>query len=504
MTTHRRLIATGTVAATTAVLFAFACSDGASGDAPGEISPPTTASVGCPAAPAPTLDGGADATSPAAGGALGSKLMIVGGALADSSPIWQRTIDEGGGRENLHFLVVTAATIGSSGNFSYYQDVLHRLNGVSLDNIRQARIADMDDPDSKFIDESTWKDNADQDSEVANVRDWATVVWFGGGDQAHIASTFMHPDGSDRKITTAIRDKLATGKLIVAGSSAGAAIMSDPMIGEGDPYKSWLYSPLYEKFYPTVEPDAGFNPENAVLLDKGLGFLTSKYHVLVDTHWFQRSRFTRTVRAVDFVSGAGALDPKMKIGLGVGENSALLVDLATGTAEVVGEVDSSYVGVVNLNEATTSGNANPFSGQNIRVGFIGVRDRFALPTDANPNGIFLPEASKHRYLPCNGERAVPPLAGDLLAPGAYIAALEDLLDGTFDDAGAACHVEGFVSRLAPPSKSIGGAPFQMQGFFFRFTTDAKTKEYWSKTWGWEVENALMRFGSGSGTYTPPF
>ena len=67
-----------------------------------------------------------------------------------------------------------------------------------------------------------------------------------------------------------------------------------------------------------------------------------------------------------------------------------------------------------------------------------------------------------------------------------------------------CHVEGFGSRLAPGARSLGGQPFAVQGFFFRFTSDARTKEYWSRTWGWEIENALMRFGSGSGTYSPPF
>jgi cyanophycinase len=430
--------------------------------------------------------------------------MVIGGAINDTSPIFQRTVDEGGGKDNVHILVATAASLTSAASFAYYQDVFHRLNGVSLDNIRQLRIADRDDPESKFVDESTWKDNADKDAEVASVRDWATVLWFAGGDQAHIASTFMNPDGTDRKVTTATRQKLATGKLIVAGTSAGAAIMTDPMIGEGDPLKSWLYPPVYAMFYPSVEPDGGFNPENAVLLNKGLGFLTAKSHVLVDTHWFQRARFPRTIRAIDFASGAGKLDPALKVGLGLGENTGLLVDLADGTAEVVGDVDASWVGVVDLNEATTNGSSNPYSGENVRVGYLGVRDRFALPSAANPSGVFLPEASKHRYLPCNGNRDPAPLAGDMLVPGAYIDVLQNLLDGTRDDAGAGCHAEGFVMRLSPGSKSTGGGPFAIGGFFFRFTTDAKTKEYWSRAWGWEIENALMRWGSGTGTYSPPF
>ncbi len=492
--------------AAAAALLALACSSGGSADAPA-IPAPTPAKTldeGCAQDAAVTIDaGGPEAAPRATGGATGGKLIIVGGALADSSPVWPRTIAEGGGAAHVHFLVVTAATESSASNFAYYQDVLHRVYGVSLDNVRQAQVGEVDDPGSKFVDESTWKHNADLASEAAQVREWATVVWFAGGDQAHLASTFLHADGSDRLVTAAIRTKLAAGKLIVAGTSAGAAVMSDPMIGEGDPYQSWLHTPLYEKFHPVTRPDGGFNPDDAVLLNKGLGFF-AKYHTLVDTHWFQRGRFPRTIRAVDFASGAAGLDPLMKVGVGIGENSALLVDDATGTAEVLGDVDSSFVGVVDLVEATTSGNANPYSGEGIRVGYLGVRDRFKLPTESSPRGTFLPEASKHRYLPCNGERGLAPLAGDLFVPGAYRAVLEDLLDGTIEEPSGVCHVDGFASRLAPGARSLGGAPFAVQGFFFRFTTDARTKEYWSRTWGWEIENALLRFGSGSGTYSPPF
>ena len=50
----------------------------------------------------------------------------------------------------------------------------------------------------------------------------------------------------------------------------------------------------------------GKKVEATAIGNKGLGFLNAKTHVLIDTHWFQRSRFTRTVRALDFVSGAGS------------------------------------------------------------------------------------------------------------------------------------------------------------------------------------------------------
>jgi cyanophycinase len=445
-------------------------------------------------------------TASEAGVVHGNRLIIIGGALNDSSPIWARTIDEAGGRENVRFLVVNAAITASAGSFAYYQDLLSRIYGVSLDNVQRAKITDIDDPETKFEDESTWKDNADDEAEVAKVRDWATIVWFSGGDQAHIMSTFLHSDGTDRKVTTAIRDKLAAGKLVVAGSSAGGAVMSDPMIGEGDPYSSWLFSPIYAPFYPEQEPDGGFNPDYTVVLNKGLGFLNARTHVLIDTHWFERARFLRTIRALDFISSYGNLDPKMKVGLGLGENSALLVDLGTGIAEVLGDSDASRVGVVDINEAKTSGVVNPYELEQVRVGFLGVRDRFVLPTDANPTGTYLSEATKNLFKPCNGYLDVPPLEGDMLIPGAYVEILQNLLDGTPDTSAGApfCHADGFINRLSPGQSSIDGGTFTVEGFFFRFTTDSRTKEYYNSSWGWEVENAIMRVGWGSGTYTPPF
>lgn len=486
-----------------------ACAGDSEGDADdaGPVAPQQ-----CPAQPgddavAPSADSAVvtpDAT-PTGGGALGGKLFILGGAVTDTSPVWDRVLAEGGGIQNVHFLVVTAATQTLSSNFNYYKDVLNRIHGVSLDNIRQLRISDQDDPDSKFVDEREWTDNADNANEISSVRDWATVVWFAGGDQAHIMSTFVRPDGSDRGVTTAIREKLAAGKVIVAGTSAGAAVMSNPMIGEGDPYKSWTYSPLYTQFYLDEGSDGGtFNAENALLLNQGLGFLTPTSHVLIDTHWFQRSRFSRTIRGVDFASGASGLDPKMKVGLGIGENTGILIDVATGIGEVVGDVDASWVGVVNLNEATTSGMTNPFSADKIRVGYLGVRDRFTLPNDGNPNGIVFPEASKTRYLPCNGARRVAPLTGDMFVPGAYVDVLQNLLDGELEAPGAPCHAEALAPRLNAGESTLAGTPFESSGFYFRFTTDSKTKEFWSNSWGWEIENVLMRVGTGTSTYTPPF
>jgi hypothetical protein len=221
----------------------------------------------------------------------------------------------------------------------------------------------------------------------------------------------------------------------------------------------------------------------------------------------------RTIRAVDFASSAasaqpgspGGLDPKMKIGIGVGENSGLLVDLATGLGEVVGDVDLSWVGVVNLSEATTNGMANPYAGDKVRVGFLGVRDRYALPTAENPNGTFLPEASKFKFLPCNGgSGTLPEVATDMFVDGSYTEILKRLLDGLrLGGENGPCQADAFGMKVT--TRGGAGQPTQMKGYTFRFSGDDRTKEFWSATWGWEVENALLRFGgTATATITPGF
>lgn len=137
---------------------------------------------------------------------------------------------------------------------------------------------------------------------IARVSDFGSV-YFTGGDQANITASLV-----GTPLLAAIRALPG----LVAGSSAGAAIMSDPMILGGTSIEAVVHG-------VTDDPAA-----QGLLLGAGLGFFA---HGMVDQHFIKRGRLGRLAVAMQ---RAG-----VRRGFGIDENTALLVEGAT--ARVCGE-----------------------------------------------------------------------------------------------------------------------------------------------------------------------
>lgn len=135
-------------------------------------------------------------------------------------------------------------------------------------------------------------------------------VFFTGGDQALITAA-LAPDGTESPVLAAIRAAHAAGGLI-AGSSAGAAIMSEVMIEGGTSLEAATYGVVRNPDQP------------GMLLGRGLGFFPWG---IVDQHFIKRGRFGRLVIAL--------ADSGTPHGFGIDENTALFVD--GGRAHVIGE-----------------------------------------------------------------------------------------------------------------------------------------------------------------------
>ena len=135
-------------------------------------------------------------------------------------------------------------------------------------------------------------------------------VYFTGGDQSKIVAS-LAPDGVETPLLAAIRAAHAGGGL-VAGSSAGAAMMSQPMIIGGTSIESVLHG-------VTEDPE---NP--GLMMGAGLGFFPFG---LVDQHFIKRGRLGRLVVAL--------AESGIRRGFGIDENTALLVE--DGAARVCGE-----------------------------------------------------------------------------------------------------------------------------------------------------------------------
>lgn len=124
------------------------------------------------------------------------------------------------------------------------------------------------------------------------------LVFFTGGDQTRLSGILL-----DTPVFDLIRSRYREG-LTLAGTSAGAAVMSDPLIYDGDDH-------------PYLK--------GAVMHVPGFGLVEG---VIVDTHFTQRDRLPRLMEAMAADWG--------RHGLGLDENTGAIVH-PDGSLEVIGE-----------------------------------------------------------------------------------------------------------------------------------------------------------------------
>ncbi|MFY8139130.1 MAG: cyanophycinase, partial [Caulobacter sp.] len=212
------------------------------------------------------------------------------------------------------FVIVPAGSAEPGGSAEAMIGHLVR-RGVPREAITVAEIAMIDDPETGAVDESRWRDGAYATSEIAKLGA-ADGVWFVGGDQSRITATLKTRDGGDTPFLARLRARWSVGAAI-GGTSAGAAMMSGPMIVAGDSPAA-VVLPLGGPAGPLGEP---------LSMGDGLGFFAFG---LVDQHFDRRQRLGRLARAL------GALAPSERLGFGIDENTALVVDPDGRTARVVG------------------------------------------------------------------------------------------------------------------------------------------------------------------------
>lgn len=141
--------------------------------------------------------------------------------------------------------------------------------------------------------------------------DGAAGVFFSGGDQLRLASQI-----GDTPIERRIRDLHARGG-VIAGTSAGASVMSETMLVKGPSAESYRIGEVH--------------------MAPGLGLLPN---VIIDQHFAERGRFGRLL-------GAVAHNPRL-MGLGIDENTAVVVEhgrlrvLGDGAVYVVDGEDATH------------------------------------------------------------------------------------------------------------------------------------------------------------------
>ncbi len=143
----------------------------------------------------------------------------------------------------------------------------------------------------------------------------ATMIFFTGGNQMRLSTVL-----GGTSLAKLIKQQNANG-VHVAGTSAGAAILSEHMIAGGEPGPT-----------PTRQ---------GVDLAAGLGLTNS---VIVDQHFRQRDRLGRLLTAVFY--------SPFKTGIGIDENTAAFIN-SEGEFEVVGGGAVTVIDPSNLQYSST-------------------------------------------------------------------------------------------------------------------------------------------------------
>lgn len=222
------------------------------------------------------------------------QLVIIGGAedKEEDCKVLREFVRCAGGTK-AKIAVLTAATNEPREAGEDYIRVFERLGVEEVRVLNTIHREDADDP------------------EILKIIEEATGAFFTGGDQAQIIEYIK-----GTKLDTLLHQRNKSG-MVIGGTSAGAAMMPDIMIVEGD---------------------SETNPRlDAVEMGAGMGFLHS---VVIDQHFAQRGRLGRLISAL--------LQQPAILGFGIDEDTAVIVDgdeltvVGRGAVTVVDESEATY------------------------------------------------------------------------------------------------------------------------------------------------------------------
>ncbi|WP_374045664.1 cyanophycinase [Massilia sp. YIM B04103] len=360
----------------------------------------------------PLMGGGAQAAETPKG-----SLVIIGGALrGDNAPVWQRIVQLAGGKgARIAVFPSAAANPARSGQF-----IVGRLNQHGADAFLVPLAVKLEGSDFRKV--------AEDAALAASVRS-AGGVYFSGGDQARITQAMVRADGSRSALLDAVWDVYRRGG-VVAGTSAGAAIMSSTMFYEVKTVFSTLRS--------------GVNEGREIA--PGLGFIGDD--IFIDQHLLTRGRFARMIPAM--------LKKGYKIGLGIDENTAMVID-SKRQVEIIG-----YKGalLIDLTRASTDPKAIGFNISGVNLSYLDRGDKYDIDQRR-----FIPSPEKVEGLldPARPSLNMPIFTADILGPNAVIDLMEKLIDNAQKEAvGIAIghpseplHELGFEFRFSKTGDSVG-------------------------------------------------
>jgi cyanophycinase len=214
------------------------------------------------------------------------KLFIIGGGSRPAAMIARIISESGIDKEG--YGVILPMSSSEPDTAAYYAKKQFLIKGIA--NVHALQFV----KDEKL--------SSDKIDSLKNAR----MIYISGGDQNRFMEVVANTD-----IEKAIHEAYKNGSLI-AGTSAGAAVMSKMMI-TGNELKNTEYSSTFRNL----------QSEN-IEIKTGLGMIDN---VIIDQHFVKRSRYNRLLSAV--------IEHPEKTGIGIDESTAILI---TGNnVEIVGE-----------------------------------------------------------------------------------------------------------------------------------------------------------------------
>ena len=346
---------------------------------------------------------------------LTGSLVIIGGALRpDNAAVWERVVQLAGG-PGARIAVFASASenpekagsalverLGKYGAQAFFVPVAVRLAGTDYQ-------AAAENPD------------------VAAAVRAAGGAYFAGGDQSRITHALRRPDGSNTLVLDALWDMYRRGG-VIAGSSAGAAIMSSTMFGHPKPVLATLKLGLTDG--QEIAP--------------GLGFIGND--VFVDQHLLVRGRFARMLPVM--------LQKGYKLGLGIDENTAMIVG-PNRDVEVVG-----YKGALVVDLSAARARQGAFNVSNVKLSYLDNGDRFNI---ASHTFTPAPDKAEGRLDPTRPYYREPLFSADILGNSTVVDLMGKLIDSdqpeaiglTLDSPNGVQPDLGFEFRFSRTGESVG-------------------------------------------------
>jgi cyanophycinase len=294
---------------------------------------PAPAAARAPAAPASASGGALQPLPESDPAAIRGYAVPIGGALkADNEEVWQRIVQLAGGK-GARFVVFGTASEDPEASAKQVVDLLQRRGAVA----EALPVA------PKFL----WVDlnKVVRDPALIAKVKAAKGIFFTGGVQERIVDV-LQPGGQSTPMLDAIWEVYRKGG-VVAGTSAGAAIMSTIMFRDA----------------PSVVNILKGRFADGKQVDRGLGFVGP--HLFVDQHFLKRGRFGRMIPLM--------MAKGYKLGLGVDENTAAII--RGDEIEVIGDRGCM---IVDLTEARTDATLGAFNVQGARLSYLEHGDRYHM------------------------------------------------------------------------------------------------------------------------------